>query len=144
MAAPNVLGAHKFKVYVYDGAAYEYLCIATQKNFNRQVNFEEAYLPDCANEDAIPNRTSRQTGRSWDLDITAYLDPNSVSGELLRDAFDTDGTINIKITEDVSGGTSYTGAAWVENLSIAAAGAGLTNFTMKLRGEGALTKTPVA
>lgn len=145
MAAPNVLGGNKFQVFVDDGASgWDFLCVATSKALNEQMNFEENFLPDCSDPDSIPARTSRPTGHQWDVPISGLLDPNSDGFKGLVAAYEARTTVNIKVVEDVTGGTSATGAVWVEALNRSAQGGGLSSFTATLRGEGALTKTTVS
>ena len=145
MAAPNVLGGNKFQVFVDDGASgWDFLCVATSKALNQQLNFEENFLPDCADPDSIPNRTSRPTGRQWDVPVSGMLDPNSAAYKTLVAAYNAGTTVNIKVLEDVTGGTSFTGAVYVEQLNRSAQGGGLSSFTATLRGEGTLTMTTVS
>lgn len=147
MAAPVVLQGTKFRVYVSDGTAgdsrFKFFCTATQRQFNQSANFEEVFLPDCADPDKVPARTSRPTGTLWNLQLDGVLDPNQPVLAYVRAAFQNNETIEIKIVEDVAGGTSYTGFAWVESLQVAAAGGGNTTMQAQLRGEGALTYATV-
>ncbi len=149
MAIPNILQGTKFRVYISDGvtsgdARFKFFCTATQKQLQEAVNFEEVFLADCLDPDAVPARTSRPTGTTWNLQLDGILDPNQPVFGYVQTAFRNKTTVEIKVVEDVSGGTAYTGFAWVENMQRAAAGAGNTTVQVQLRGEGALTYSTVA
>lgn len=149
MALPNILQGTKFRFYISDGvtsgdARFKFFCTSNQKSLEETTNFEEAYLADCADPDAVPVRSSRPTGTSWSSKLDGILDPNQPVFTYVAAAYRNRETIEIKIVEDVAGGTSYTGFAWVENRSTSSAGAGNTTVSLTLRGEGALTYATVA
>ena len=145
MALPNILPANQYQMFIGTGLTapndWAFLCIASEKSLQEAMNFEEVYLPDCANPDGIPNRTSRPTGKRWEISAPSYLDPNNAAFQALRTKFDALATVPVKIVEKVTGGKTKTGTAWVEECSTQGAGAGLMKVTVKLRGEGILVAT---
>lgn len=148
MAQPNVLHATKLRVYISDGTSgdtrWKFLCTADSKTLEQAINFEEAFLPDCADPDAVPARTSRPTGERWDAKLDGKLDPTQTAWVALKDGFDAREQVEIKVTETVVGAESMTGFAWVESLTKAAAAGGFATFSCALRGEGRLTRTTIA
>lgn len=148
MAQPNVLHATKLRVYVSDGTSgegrWKFLCTADSKTLEQAINFEEAYLPDCADPDAVPARTSRPTGERWDAKLDGKLDPLQAAWVALKTHFDARTQAEIKVSETEVGAESVTGFAWVESLTKAAAAGGFATFSTALRGEGRLTRATIA
>ncbi|MCA0401289.1 MAG: phage tail tube protein [Proteobacteria bacterium] len=149
MALPVILQGTKFRVYISDGvtagdARFKFFCTSTNKTLQEQTNFEEVYLSDCLDPDQIPARSSRPTGTSWSVQLDGILDPNQPVFGYVAAAYRARTTVEIKVVEDVVGGSSYTGFVWVESMQRAAAGAGNTTCALSLRGEGTLTYATVA
>ena len=148
MAVPSPLSGRQFRVYVSDGVTsgdgrFKLFCTATGKTFNRQTNFEEAYLPDCADPDVVAQRVSAPTGRLWEVDFDGLSDPTNATHAKVETAYEAGAKVEIKISEMVVGGHTYTGFAWIENLTSKATGSGLVNVTGKFRGEGAYTSVAI-
>lgn len=70
MALPEIVKGSYIDILIGDGATPEVftpICGITTRNFTKQINTNDAFIPDCTDPEDVPTRRLVPTGKQWDL-----------------------------------------------------------------------------
>lgn len=147
MATQDLIAGSKFRLMrkADAGNTFEFLCLATTINFERQKDFEDASLPDCDDPEAPVVRRSVPRSSSWSIKFSGKSD--AVRLKKIEADFNGSATRQYQLLEALTaaqGGQTHTGDCWVESLTKAKSDNGMVTFDCTLRGDGVLVTAPVA
>lgn len=99
---------------------------------------------DTTSKDSNAWRTTLEGTKQWTLTGTAYVAYDATEGvdELLSD-FNTDATVSVELTTDVTGDASYTGTGRISSFEKTGNLDEAAQFSFTIEGTGALTITTV-
>lgn len=122
MAIPDIVKGAYVDILMGDGATPEVfspICGITTRNFTKQVNTNDVFVPDCADPEDIPVRRVNPTGRQWDLSGEGLL--NLANWQALDAAVGVTGNFRFRISRPSPTTTDtgyYEGPAMITNMQI--------------------------
>lgn len=130
----------------------KYVAFAKSCNLHVGLNLESSHTKD----DADDAQRQKPTGTSWDLSADALYsvdaDTTGINGIGALDAILAKQLVNVEFVQvagaknrvPVAGSVKYSGQAWVNDIDINAQDETESTYTIKLTGDGPLTKTTLA
>lgn len=149
MATPDIVKGAYVDILMGDGATPEVfspICGITTRNFTKQVNTNDVFVPDCADPEDIPHRRVNPTGLQWDLAGEGLL--NLANWQELDAAVGVTGNFRFRVarpTGSTTGTGYYHGRAMITNMQIGGVVGGgefaSVSLTIASDGEWGLTDT---
>lgn len=124
MALPEIVKGAYIDILMGDGDTPEVftpICGLTTRQFTKQVNTNDVFIPDCADPEDVPLRRLVPTGMQWDLSGEGLL--NLANWELVDGATGVTGNFRFVIARPAGStvGTGfYAGPAMITNMQIGA------------------------
>lgn len=122
MAAPDIVKGAYVDILMGNGATPEVftaICGITARNFTKQVNTNDVFVPDCDDPEAIPFRRVNPTGIQWDLSGEGLL--NLANWQEVDAATGVTGNFRFRVTRPTGSTTGtgyYEGPAMITNMQI--------------------------
>jgi hypothetical protein len=89
MAQPDIVKGTYIDILMGDGATPEVFtpfCGLTTRQFTKQINTNDTFIPDCADPEDVPTRRLVPTGKQWDLSGEGLY--NLAQAQMIEDASD--------------------------------------------------------
>lgn len=120
-------------------AVYNYVCSGTTINFSQKLVLEDATVADCAAPNSTPNRQAVVKERQWDLSFSGKADP--LGFEMLEGDQGADVPYPYQLILDLTGaagGKTWSGSAYITDLTLTKTENGILSFTATMQGDGAI------